>query len=74
MSSYLDVTITASEPYVLVAGGWTGMRPVGLRRTYRATVNGTHYENTSKSAIQRVIRQKNYPTPIRFVFRNGTDN
>ena len=34
------------------------MKPVGLRRDYRATVNGVKILNQSKAEIQRVIRNK----------------
>jgi hypothetical protein len=54
----MNITITVSRPYVLVAGGWSGMRPVGLRRDYQATVNGVDVRNTSRTEIQRVIRCK----------------
>lgn len=51
------VTVHVSKPYVKIAGGWAGMRPVGLRRDYRAEVFGHHLHNTSKAEIQRVIRK-----------------
>lgn len=52
----MTVTITVSEPYVKIAGGATGLRPVGRRRTYRANVLGRDYVNENKSEIQSVIR------------------
>lgn len=55
-----EVTVTVSEPYVMVGGGWTGMRPQGLRRDYKATVFGVEIQNTSKTGIERVIRQRVY--------------
>lgn len=55
-----EVTITVSELYVMVGGGWTGMRPQGLRRDYKATVFGVEIQNTSKDEIKRVIRQRVY--------------
>lgn len=56
----MQVTITVSEPYTAVAGGWTSQRPVGQRRDYRANVLGRDFHNTSKAEIQRVIRQAIY--------------
>lgn len=44
----------------MVGGGWTGMRPQGLRRDYKATVFGIEIQNTSKTEIERVIRQRIY--------------
>lgn len=62
------VAINVSDMYVLISGGWTGMRPVGLRRDYTAEVNGKQYRNTSKAEIQRVIRHSLYPQRVKFTF------
>ena len=51
-----EVEISVSAPYVLIGGGWTGMRPLGQRRDYTATVLGHDIKTTSKDEIQRVIR------------------
>lgn len=66
----VTITVTVSEPYTAIAGGWTGMRPVGRRRTYTATVNGTRIEQTSKPEIQRIIRRKLYPQRVEIIFVN----
>ena len=72
-----NVTVTVSEPYTAIAGGWTGMRPVGVKRTYRANVLGKDYVNTSKATIQSVIRAAVYReeekagflhVPVKFTF------
>jgi hypothetical protein len=67
-----EVAVTMSEPYTVIAGGWTGMRPVGRRRDYRAEVDGTTFCCTSKAEIQRAIRARLYGTgnrgPVRFTF------
>ena len=70
------ITVLVSDPYTLIAGGWTGLRPVGMRRDYRATVNGDAIHNTSKVGIQRVIRAKLYRSGVRgrIVFRFTDDN
>jgi hypothetical protein len=60
VTAITEVTVTVSEPYVMVGGGWTGMRPRGLRRDYKATVFGVEIQNTSKTEIERVIRQRIY--------------
>lgn len=74
----LEVTVCVSEPYVKVGGGWTSRRPLGLRRTYTAIVNGTTFKNESKADIQTVIRQKVYREQgdgvrVRFTF-TSTNN
>lgn len=61
----MNVTITVSAPYVAIAGGWSGLQPVGCKRDYTATVDGTDIKNTSKSEIQRVIRTKLYRSGYR---------
>ena len=70
----LEVTITVSEPYVLIGGGWTGMRPLGLRRDYRAEVDGVTFANTNKAQIMLVIRQHLYRKTgndrVNFTFTN----
>jgi hypothetical protein len=67
-----EVTITVSDPYILAGGGWTGMRPLGLRRTYEAEVFGRKIKNTSKDQIQRYIRQLTFRETgsdrVRFTF------
>jgi len=68
MSERANVVITVSDPYVLIAGGWTGMRPVGLRRTYKADVDGRQFVNTNKAEIQSVIRHSLYPARVTFTF------
>ncbi|MGC1783601.1 MAG: hypothetical protein WA708_13845 [Acidobacteriaceae bacterium] len=60
MAQILEVTITVSEPYVRIGGGWTGLRPQGLRRDYKAELFGIKVQNTSKVEIQRRIRQLAY--------------
>jgi hypothetical protein len=55
-----EVTIRVSKPYTIIAGGWTGLRPVGRRRDYTADVLGRHYHQTSKDEIKRVIRAAIY--------------
>lgn len=68
------VTVTVSEPYTLIAGSWDGMRPVGRRRTYVATVDGVRIEQTSKDQIQRIIRRKVQDSArARIVFVAETD-
>jgi predicted RNase H-like nuclease len=73
----MNVTVTVSQPATKIAGGWTGLRPVGRVRTYRANVAGVDYTNTSKTEIQRVIRAAVYRaetaagflhTPVSFTF------
>ncbi len=73
----MNVTITVSEPYTLIAGGYTGMRPVSRLRDYSANVLGTDFKHTSKSAITRAIRAFIYREesragflhiPVRFTF------
>ena len=56
----MNVTITVSQPYTAIAGGRSGMRPVGRKRDYTANVAGVDYRNTSKGEIQRVIRAAIY--------------
>jgi hypothetical protein len=68
MTETVAVEIRVSKPYVVIAGGWTGMRPVGRRRDYSAMVNGRQFTNTSKAEIQRVIRQKLRPARPIFTF------
>ncbi len=51
-----DITVKVSEPYVKIAGGYTSLRPVGLRRTYVTTLNGHEVRQQSKSEITSVIR------------------
>jgi hypothetical protein len=55
-----EITVHVSEPYTVIAGSWTGMRPVGRRRDYAADVLGRHIVQTSKDEIQRRIRQLIY--------------
>ena len=55
-----EVEVTVSQPYTLIAGGWTGMRPVGRRRDYSAVVAGVTYKNTSKDGISQAIRAAVY--------------
>src|SRR5688572_30734719 len=55
-SRVLPVEVLISQPYAKVTGGWTGMRPVGLRRTYSATVNGTFFTNENKATFMTNIR------------------
>lgn len=64
----ITVTVSVSKPYVAIAGGWSGMRPVGMRSTYRATVNGKHCETTNKSQIAQRIRLACYPERVKVVF------
>lgn len=63
------VKVAVSDPYTVIAGGWAGMRPVGRRRTYVATVDGVRIEQTSKTEIQRIIRRK-VPGRVTIVFVN----
>lgn len=56
MTKSMPVTVTSSTPYVKIAGGYTSARPVGLRRTYTAEVDGRKFENESKATIMSVIR------------------
>ena len=62
------IEIKMSKPYVKISGGWTGMRPVGRRRTYTAIIDGVTVENESKSEIQSVIRRKLHPVRPVFTF------
>lgn len=62
------VEIEVSAPYQLIAGGYTGLRPVGMRRDYMASVDGREYRNTSKATIQQVIRRRLYPARVKFRF------
>jgi hypothetical protein len=52
------VKVEVSEPCVKIAGGWTGLRPVGRRRTYRAEIDGVAIVQESKSEVQRLARQR----------------
>jgi hypothetical protein len=56
----LEVTVTVSEPYISIGGGWTGLRPQGLRRNYEAEVFGRQIRQTNKAEIQRYIRQLSF--------------
>jgi hypothetical protein len=67
----MTVTVTVSAPYTVIAGGWTGMRPVGRRRTYTAEVDGVKIEQTSKPEIQRIIRRKCYPQRVQIIFQES---
>lgn len=51
-----EVTVSVSQPYIIIGGGWTGLRPQGRRRDYRAEVLGRTFVNTNKSEIQSAIR------------------
>jgi len=52
----VTITVKRSLPYVLVGGGWAGLRPLGLRRDYVATVNGTEVKNTCKGTLEARVR------------------
>lgn len=71
------VTVMVSAPYTLIAGGWTGMRPVGRRRTYSAVIDGRRFENTCKATLQSVIqsrlRRDGHEGRIRFEFVDEPD-
>lgn len=57
-----EVTVHVSKPYVVIGGGWTSMRPQGLRRYYKAEIFGTKMHLTSKDEFKRrarVIAYKN---------------
>ena len=73
----MNVTITVSKPYTAIAGGYTSLRPIGVKRTYRANVMGVDYVNTNKAEIQSVIRAAVYReeteagflhVPVKFTF------
>lgn len=70
----LPVKVTVSQPYIKVVGGWTGMRPVGYRRTYTATVNGVFFANENKATFMVNIRHYCYreelPRPV-FTFEQS---
>lgn len=70
----LPVRVLVSQPYTKVAGGYTGMRPVGLRRTYTATVNGVFFMNENKSTFMVNIRhycnREELPRPV-FTFEQS---
>lgn len=77
----MNVTITVSQPYTAIAGGRSGLRPVGRKRTYTANVAGVDYRNTSKAEIVRVIRAAIYRAetdagflhvPVSFTFTEAT--
>lgn len=55
-----QVTVKVSAPAVKIAGGRSGMRPVGIVRDYRATVFGHEIHRTSKSEIKSYIRALAY--------------
>lgn len=73
-AAVLPVRVLVSQPYVKITGGWTGMRPVGQRRTYTATVNGTFFNVENKVGIQRAIRhychREELPRPV-FTFEQS---
>ena len=77
----MNVTVTVSQPYTAIAGGRSGLRPVGRKRTYAANVAGVDYRNTSKAEIVRVIRAAIYRAetdagfvhvPVSFTFTEET--
>ena len=55
-----EVEVTVGQPYIAIAGGWSGMRPVGRKRDYTATAFGKVFRNTSKDDIARAIRAAAY--------------
>lgn len=55
-----EVTITVSQPAIKIAGGWTGMRPVGVVRTYTTSVLGHDIKKNSKSEIMDRVRTLYY--------------
>jgi hypothetical protein len=54
------VTVTVSQPYTVIGGGWTGLRPQGRRRDYRASYQGHDIKRTSKDEMGRYLRQLAY--------------
>lgn len=71
----MQVIVKVSEPYTLIAGGYTSLRPVGQRRDYTAIVDGKEFKNTNKATICTLIRQYMYRTTgsnkVNFVFKNA---
>ena len=59
------VTVKVSQPYTVIGGGWTGLRPQGRRRDYTATYQGHDIKLTTKDEIGRRIRQLAYQSGVR---------
>jgi hypothetical protein len=66
------VIINVSEPFVHIAGGYTSLRPVGLKRKYSADYAGKHFSMYNKAEIQTAIRQTAYRAgaKVRFEFQD----
>jgi hypothetical protein len=73
-AAVLPVEVPVSQPYNKIAGGRTGMRPIGRRRTYTATVNGVWFMNESKATfianIRHYCNREELPRPV-FTFKQS---